>query len=168
MERIMDDVTPVFRAYREAIRHLWNTSFRPLAEPTGDWDIRDEFDTIGRAIFSSIVLRPLRILDQELSAASAAEPSPLQGFRIVPDSEQGTTISINRDLPRSGYWDYPIQRVGPADVELHLLRFFDFDQLGYRDFEYYEVSIHASGTYPDIVGRVALIDVDHARVCIHR
>ena len=71
---------------------------------------------------------------------------------------------INRDVPRSGYWDHPVSRVQPSEVELHLLRFFDFEQLGYRDYRYFEVIIHASAVYPDIIGRAALIEFDHARV----
>ncbi|HTD87753.1 MAG TPA: hypothetical protein VK850_14350 [Candidatus Binatia bacterium] len=55
----MDDITPIFTAYREAVRHLWNTAFRPLAEPTRNWDIRNDFDQVARPIFSAIVLSPL-------------------------------------------------------------------------------------------------------------
>jgi len=88
----------------------------------------------------------------------------LPGFRIVPAVEHGTPIFINRDLPRSGYWDHSVSRVRPSEVELHLLRFFDFDELGYRDFRHYEVVIHASSAYPDTVGRAALIEFDNARV----
>ena len=91
-------------------------------------------------------------------------PSALPGFRIVPAVEQGTPIFINRDLPRSGYWDHPVSRVRPDEIELDLLRFFDFDQLGYRDYRYFEVMVHGSTHYPDIIGRAALIEVEHARV----
>lgn len=160
----MDDVTHLFNNYRECVRHLWNTYFRPIAEPTQDWDVRDEFDTIARSLFSSLVMRPLRVFDHELSPACSPEPSGLLGFRIVPTIEHGTPIFINRDLPRSGYWDHPVSRVRPSEIELHLLRFFDFDEIGYRDFRYYEVAIHASSAYPDTVGRAALIEFDHARV----
>jgi hypothetical protein len=160
----MDDVSHLFGNYRECARHLWNVYFRPLAQPTQDWDVRDEFDTIARDIFSSLVLRPLGILDCELSPSCAPEPLALSRFSAVPAVEHGTPIMINRDLPRSGYWDHPISRVRANEVELHLLRFFDFDQLGYRDFRYYEVLIHASSAYPEIVGRPALIEFDDAKV----
>jgi hypothetical protein len=52
----------------------------------------------------------------------------------------------------------------PEEVELQLLRFFDFDILGYREYRYFEVLIAASMKYPDIIGRAALIEVEHARV----
>jgi hypothetical protein len=160
----MDDVTPLFSTYRECVRDLWNDYFMPVAAPTQDWDIRDEFDGVARSIFSSLVLRPLAASDRELAPAWSAEPAPLPGFRIEPVVEQGTPILINRDLPRSGYWDHPITQIRPTDVELHLLRFFDFDQLGNRDFEFFEVVVGASSTYPEIVGRAALIQFANAKV----
>jgi len=164
----MNDVTHLFLIYRECVRHLWNTYFRPLAEPSVNWDLRDDFDTIARGIFSSLVLHPLAVFDHELAPEYSANPSALPGFRIVPAAKGGTPIFINRDLPRSGYWDHPVSRVRPDEVELHLLRFFDFDQLGYRDFRYFEVVVHASPKYPDIIGRAALIEVEHAKVLLDK
>jgi hypothetical protein len=164
----MDDVSHLFSIYRECVRHLWNTYFRPLAEPTRNWDVRDKFDTVARGIFSSLVLSPLSASNYELSREAHINPLALPGFRIVPNIEHGTPILINRDLPRSGYWDYPVSEVRPADVKLHLLRFFDFDQLGYRDYRYFEVMIHSSPTYPKIIGRAALIEFAHAKVLFDR
>ncbi len=165
---MVNDVTHLFSNYGECARHLWNVYFRPVAEPTQNWDVRDEFDAIARGIFSSLVLRPLGVFDHEISPACSPEPSMLPGFRIVPSVEQGTPIFINRDLPRSGYWDHPVSRVRPSEVELHLLRFFDFDELGYRDLRHYEVVIHASSVYPDTVGRAALIEFDNAKVLFRK
>ena len=164
----MADVTPLFSTYRECVRHLWNVYFRPIAEPTPNWDVRDEFDAISLSIFSSLVSQPLGASDRKLAPAWSGEPAPLTCFRIVPAVDHGTPILINRDLPRCGYWDHPVSRVRPGDVELHLLRFFDFDEIGCRDYEYLEVVVHASSTYPDIVGRAALIEFRHAKIFFTR
>ena len=51
----------------------------------------------------------------------------------------------------------------PNEAELHLARFFDFDEIGFRDFRYFEVYI-ASATDSDLVGRRALLDFEYARV----
>jgi hypothetical protein len=160
----MKDVTNQFKLYRECVRHLWNTYFESISKKERAWDIRDEFDEISRSIFSSLVLNPLGIFNCKISAASSAKPLALPNFQIVPNSESGAPILINRDLPRSGYWDHPISEVKPSDVELHLLRFFDFDELNFRDFRYYEVVIQASKTHPEIIGRVALIEVEYTKV----
>jgi len=164
----MVDVTPLFSSYRECVRDLWNTYFRPLAEPTQDWDVRDEFDAISLSLFSSLVSQPLSASDNKLAPAWSAEPTPLPRFRVVPAIELGTPIFVNRDLPRSGYWDHPISLVRPGDVELQLLRFFDFDQIGCRDYDYLEVVIHASAPHPEIVGRAALIEFSHAKIFFSR
>jgi hypothetical protein len=162
----MSDVTHLFNTYRECVRHLWNTYFRPIAEASQDWDVHEEFDTIARELFSSLVLRPLSIFDRELASECAREPIVLRGFQVVPAIEHGTPICVNRDIPRGGYWDHPVSRVRRDDVELRLLRFFDFDMLGHREYRYFEVAVAASATYPDIVGRVALIEVGHAKVLL--
>ena len=160
----MNDVTHLFSTYRECVRHLWNAYFRPVAEPIQDWDVQGEFGTVAREIFSSLVLRPVGLSDCDLSLGWPREPLALPGFRVVPDGLYGARILINRDLPRGGSWDHPVSLVRPDEVELHLLGFFDFDELGFRDYRYFEVLIHSSPTYPDIVGRVALIEVHHAKV----
>jgi hypothetical protein len=118
----MIDATPLFTTYRECARHLWNTYFRPAVSADGDWDLRDDFERIASALFSCLVLGPLDVSDCELAPAYLSDPLPLPGFRIVPSSTS-TPILINRDLPPSGYWDYPVPTLGPEDAELQLLRF---------------------------------------------
>jgi hypothetical protein len=73
---------------------------------------------------------------------------------------------INREpLECDGYWDHPLQRVTEADVDLRLVRWYDFDELGFRDFRYYLVRID-SAAREDIVGRAALIDCEYAHVLL--
>jgi hypothetical protein len=115
----MEDVTRYFDNYRECIRHLWNTYYRSLPETCREWDLNDEFEDVAVAIFSSIVLRPLGVFDQKLSAKYLAEPLPLPGFTVVPILGHGTPIMINRDLPRSGYWDHPVTSIKPRDAEMN-------------------------------------------------
>lgn len=162
----MQDVTPLLSNYRECVRHLWNAYYRPLMQEEQDWDLRDEFEDVVSGIFSSLVLRPLGLSGMRMSPEYMAKPEALPGFRVVPGIEHGTPILINRDLPRSGYWDHPVNRVRPGNVELHLVRFFDFDVLGDREYRYLEVLVHASATYPGVVGRVALIEFGHAKVML--
>jgi hypothetical protein len=42
--------------------------------------------------------------------------------------------------------------------------FFDWDELNYRDFQYYLVDIAASSKYPELIGREALLEVSTVRV----
>ena len=71
---------------------------------------------------------------------------------------------INRDpAPDSGYWDYPVTRVKAPEADLRMVRLFDFDVLGFRDFRYYMVRIR-SAIDSSLVGRAALIDCEYVTV----
>jgi hypothetical protein len=85
---------------------------------------------------------------------------------VRPSQESGVPIMINRDRPRSGYWDHPKRRIAGDEAQLLLARFFDFDELTSRDFRYLEVFIASSDREPDIVGRWALLDFEYARVIV--
>jgi len=60
------------------------------------------------------------------------------------------------------YWDHPLKRVAPADVDLRFVDWFDFDALAFRDFKYCRVRVIAS-PHAEIVGRAALLECDYAR-----
>jgi hypothetical protein len=73
---------------------------------------------------------------------------------------------INREpLTCDGSWDHPLQRVAEGDVDLRFVRWFDFDELGFREFRYYLVRID-SAAREEIVGRAALIECEHASVVL--
>ena len=159
----MIDISDKIHLYREHVRHLWNLGFRQYAEPTQDWEVRDNFDTIAKSLFNALVLYPLGASELDLAPASCGTPPPVPGLFVVARGA-GISIFINREMTRSGYWDHPINALRAEEATLQVMRFFDFGQLGWRDFRYFEVMITASRTCPEIVGRVALVDVDHVRV----
>jgi hypothetical protein len=111
-------------------------------------------------------LEPLGIEGTGLALSNAAEPAPVAGLIVRPSVESGVPVMINRDRPRSGYWDHPKQRIAAHEAELRLARFFDFDQLACRDFRYLEVFIASSAREPDIVGRWALLDFEYAKILV--
>ena len=86
---------------------------------------------------------------------------------MVPrDTPIGVPIMINRDLQQTdGYWDHPVRRVLPADVDLRFVRWFDFDELAFRDFRYYLVRVD-SAAHPNVVGRAALIECEYCMVLL--
>ena len=59
----------------------------------------------------------------------------------------------------SGYWDDPVTQLEKDDCELRFIQFFDWWDLGFRDFAFYRVRIVASPRYPHLVGRDALVPV---------
>ena len=158
----MMDVTDSIYAFREIARHVWNTSFRNSAE----WDQRDDFDQLCAALFRAAVLRPIGFPEAAIAASSDRSPKPLQFLRVIPSIEGGTPILINRTSPRSGYWDDPVKTVKASDVDLRFVRFFDWDELGQRDFAYIEVVVQAFPQHPDLVGRAALLSAHDAKVMV--
>ena len=161
----MSDVTALFAAYREAARHLWNSAFyRPGLHREGNaaWDRRDAFGRVAEELFTALILDPLGVTDRRLPPESAFSPSPLTCFEVMPSAAPGVPIMINRASPRTGYWDDPVTRVSPGDVRMQFVRFFDWDQLGLRDFQYAEVVIVESAVHPGLVGRYALMECHYA------
>jgi hypothetical protein len=160
------DITPSVANFREAARHLWNAHYRQNLSERDPWDLRDSFDEVIIRLFASLVLEPLGINDTGLAPSRAGEPTPVTGLIVRPSSESGVPIMINRDRPRSGYWDHPKQCFAGGDGTLLPARFFDFDELASRDFRYLEVFIASSDRNPDIVGRWALLGFEYARIFV--
>ena len=75
-------------------------------------------------------------------------------------------IFINREIPRCGSWDDPVKRAEPDEAKLQFVHYFDFDIMGCRDFEYYEVLIRRFDRHPHQVGRHALVRVRSAQVLV--
>lgn len=158
------DITPAVANFREAARHLWNAHYRQVLPDRDPWDLRDSFDEVINRLFENLVLVPLGMNGPGLAPSNAGEPVPMPGLIVRPSPQSGVPIMINRDRPRSGYWDHPKDRIVGGEAELLLARFFDFDQLACRDFRYLEVFIASSDCEPDLVGRWALLDFEYAQV----
>ena len=90
---------------------------------------------------------------------------PVPFFEVcIPNSEHGVPISINRTHPASGYWDNPVKVVKPGDADLRFAGFFDWDELGWKDFEFCRVVIAGFPSQPHLVGRLALIAPQYVEV----
>jgi hypothetical protein len=166
----MKDVTHLILLYRECARTLWNMFFQPqlyeyVRDNRSQWDIIDGFHEISTMLFTSLILAPLDRQDYKKSHSYEGYKKILPFLHVVPDVSSGVSISINREVnTTSGYWDYPVKCVKPADADMRFVDFFDFDVRGMRDFEYYHVRIIASPEYPDLIGRDALIRPRNVRV----
>lgn len=160
----MNDITQTMNVYRECTRNLWNIYFIENITQKNEWDISDEFDDICTLLFSSLVLLPNNCTSYKKSHNYEKSPQPLSCLRVIPTLEEGVPIQINREIMRTGYWDFPINIVKPEDVDLRFIDFFDFDLLGFRDFRFCSVRIIGSAIYPDIIGRDALLDSNNVKI----
>jgi len=155
----MQDITEEVSRYREAARHLWNTTFR--AGPVS-WDARDNFSRVASEMFSALVLDPLGSTENRLAEMFDPEPSHFQRIRVVPASEQ-IQILINRASKANGYWDDPVNRLQRGEADIRFVRFLDWDELGQRDFEYAQVRIVKWKAHPHLVNRFALLEFGQVR-----
>jgi hypothetical protein len=154
----MKEITELTNLYRECARNLWNTYFFNNASLGDEWDICDEFDDICVLLFSALVLNPNEYTEIKKSNSYDKSPQPLACIKVVSSSDEGVQIQINREVDKSGYWDYPVNFVKPSDVDLRFIDFFDYNVLGFRDFKFCHVRIVGSDKFPGLVGRDALLE----------
>lgn len=157
----MNSISKEMNAYRECIRHLWNTYFLNQISEEENWNAHDSFEEISTRLFSALVLTPINKSSYSKSHAYDAHQNPLLFLHVVPSLEAGVPVKINREINASGYWDHPVHFVKPNDVDLRFIDFFDFDLLGYRDFEYCRVRIVGASESEDLIERDALLRCRH-------
>jgi hypothetical protein len=160
----MKDITSTMSSYRECVRHLWNTHFWQQAERQEDWDLRDRFDEIAIALFRCLVLREVAREDAQVLPSYRRDRVALPFIRleVVPESP----IFVNRGVDE-GYWDDPVARVQRDELDLRFIQFFDWWDLGFRDFAFYRARIVGSAKHPHLVGRDALLPVSSQVLVIH-
>lgn len=167
----MRNITAQILAYREAARHLWN-AFLWKGEASGALTSHaalHDWEALKQLLFTTLVLRASVpgdrasiLLGEDRLGLSWLDPI---GFlKVVPRVE--CPVMISREPGRGGYWDHPIGRLGPGDADLRFIDFFDWDQSGFLDFQYYLVAIESSVPHAALAGHRALVEVQYADVFI--
>ena len=150
----MRDITEVMNAYRECSRNLWNVYFSKRKDIG---DALDVFEQIRELLFDSLVLSEL-----SYDGEAQGEDIPPPALRVVP---QRSVILINRSAEASGYWDQEKDMVvGPDDISLAFLDYFDFGQIPMMDFRYFRCRVLSFPGHPDYEGREALLEVSGAKI----
>ena len=143
-------------AYRECSRNLWNVYFSKRKDIG---DALDVFEQIRELLFDSLVLSEL---SYEGEAKSGDIPPP--ALRVVP---QRSLILIQR-LSGPGearYWDQEKDMVvGPGDITLAFVDYFDFFQPPIKDFRYCLCRILSFSSHVEYEGREALIETLNAKL----
>jgi hypothetical protein len=146
------DVTELMNAYRECARNVWNVY---LSRRTDIGVALDAFGEIQETLFDALIV-------DELCKEAEGRSSLI--LRVVP---QRSLILIQRlGAPgQSGYWDQEKDMVvGPQDIKLAFLDYFDFSNIPIRDFRYYRSKILSFPGHPNYEGREALLEVSSAKV----
>jgi hypothetical protein len=136
--------------FRLASRELFNTYFR-IADPYNDdgWALAERFSRVESVLFDQLVAAQVSLA---LGSYGTHQPDILvilRGLDFAP-------IMINREVD-TGYWDHPIFEI-TKDAQLSFVRFFDWDVLAVRDYQYVRVRIDAWSAHPEVIGKHALIE----------
>jgi len=159
----MQDVTSLLNCYRECVRNLWNTYFVNRTSTEG-WDLFDEYDNICVKLFASLVLNEVDKHTHKKSSAFIQFPEPLLFLHVVPSAKSGIPVNICRKKGDACYWDNPTILIKPDETDMRFIDFFDFDLLGFRDFQYCRARILSSNVNSDIVGLDALLLCNYAKI----
>jgi hypothetical protein len=147
--------------YREAVRHLWNTSFAKLDENLRFGICAEWFEEIERLLFRSIVCEPLNV------NFSGKFGNPIAQLTVASEISKDIPILVNRSTPSTGYWDAPVKSILSTDATFVFICFFDWDDYFQKDLRYYRVRISKCDTFPDLIGRDALIETCYAEVFLN-
>jgi hypothetical protein len=161
----VEDITEHVLRYREAARHLWNCFLHEAA--TESWPALHDWEGLKQGLFTTLVLR--RCGHDDCAALLLAPDTfgfswvkPIAHVCVEPTTE--VPVMVSRDPGHGGYWDHPVNRLGPGDAEMRFIDFFDWDQDAMRDFQYYHVAIESCSRHPALAGHEALLEVQHGRV----
>jgi len=152
----MRDITELMNSYRECSRNLWNVYFSKRKDIG---DALDVFEQIRELLFDSVVLSEL-----SYEGESEGEDIPPPALKVVP---QRSLILIQRlsESGQAGYWDQEKDMiVGPGDITLAFVDYFDFFRPPIKDFHYYLCKILSFPSHVEYEGREALLEVSGAKV----
>src|SRR6266853_3730417 len=146
----MRAITELMNEYRECSRNLWNVYLSGRPNIGGSLDA---FEQIRRLLFDSLVVSELFY---EGEAEGEDVPPPV--LKVVP--RERTLMLINRlSDDGNGYWDQEKDMVvGPNDITMAFVDYFDFFQIPIMDFRYYRCKILSFPSRAEYEGREALIN----------
>jgi hypothetical protein len=146
----MRDITELMNAYRECSRNMWNVYFANRENIGGSLDA---FEQIRALLFDSLIV-------SELSSEADRGEISLPSLKIVPQTRSLILIKRLSGPGEAGYWDQEKDMiVGPDDITLAFVDYFDFSQIPIKDFRYYLCKILTFPRHADYEGREALLEV---------
>jgi hypothetical protein len=147
----MRDITALMSRYRECARNLWNVYFSTDENIGG---ALDSFDEIRRLLFDALVV------DQLCYEGDAEPPDlPPPQLRVVPRNRSEILIEQLSAPGEAHYWgEVRDLFVGPDEITLEFIEYFDFSQSPIKDFRYFLCRILRFPEHTEFEGRRALID----------
>jgi len=153
----MRDITELMNAYRECSRNLWNVYFSGRPNIGGSLDA---FEQIRDLLFDSLVVSELFYHGD---GEDGNFPPPV--LKVIPRERAKILIERLSGRGEAGYWDQEKDMVvGPNDITLAFIDYFDFSQIPVMDFHFYRCKILSFPSRAEYEGREALIQALDGRV----
>jgi len=153
----MRDITELMNTYRECSRNLWNVYFSRRGNGGAS---QDAFGQIQELLFDSLVVSEL---SYEGEAEGVEIPPP--ALKVAPRETSLILIKRLSEPGEAGYWDQEKDMVvGPDDITLVLIDYFDFSQVPIKEFHYYLCKVLSFPSHVEYEGREALIEVLKVKV----
>ncbi len=153
----MNDITELMNMYRECSRHLWNVYFSKRENVGASLDA---FEQIQQLLFDSLVVSQL---SYEGDAEGAEIPAPV--LRVVPESSSPILIRRLSVPGEARYWDQEKDMVvGPDDISLAFVEYFDFYQVPIKDFHYCLCKVLKFRKHVEYEGREALVETSKVKI----
>jgi hypothetical protein len=146
------DVSSVFDHFRVSAREIWNRAFWPVPD-FQNWDSEEAFGEIKTILFEELVLERLSVDWPRDKIFRDAIPF----FSLAPTLGPSRAL-IQRSASEHGYWDHKVNEIKVGDAELRFIEYFDWNDLDYRDFQYYRAEISNFPAHPELVGLEALLE----------
>ena len=151
------DITELMNTYRECSRNLWNVYFSGRGDIGGSLDA---FGQIRQLLFDVLIISEL---SSETEAGREDMAPPV--LKVVPKERALILIQRLSEAGQAGYWDQEKDMVvGPRDITMAFLDYFDFSDVPIQDFHYYRCKVLSFPSHPDYEGREALLEVSDAKV----
>jgi hypothetical protein len=161
------DCTEIFYKYRELIRLIWNLGFWSETKVRdSDLFTAAEYTTLFQnavsRLFEGIVLLPLGYNNRVVDINT---PGTAVQFTVEVKSVQVDYL-IDRNLPNApGHlWEVSKVPLSSGAYQFTFIEFFDWIQLGQRDFRYLKVLINHMVDRPDSVGHHALLEMSDCNI----
>ena len=161
------ECTDLLLKYRDMARMIWNSAFWPNADlREGDMFLVGEytgaFDEAVARLYEGLVLLPLGHVCRVQDMNCPGKAVPLSIEVTSPSVE----CLIDENLPEEPYhrWGRAELSLQDGSYDFEFRRFFDWDQLGHRDFRFMLVLILRMDAKPDAIGHHALIPASECSV----
>ena len=151
------ECTDFFLHYREVARMIWNFGFYPNPR-LREWDSLELYEEALARLFEALILHSL---GYKARIEKSDSPGDAADF-LVRAKRARMRLVVDGNVPGDAghLWGHPTIDVNAngAPYELKFVKFFDWEQLGPRDFQFLEVLIVRLGERPELEGHHALIE----------